>query len=106
MDSEIAWKDTFLAIAGSPLGNRMELCQGYLFPVRRNNITIGQNPTISLADDVAVNTEGPWEPEVAGLVYVTAFALDHCESVPGIIESVIRSSGGCQPRPWRKSKYN
>src|SRR6185503_4563080 len=68
------------------------------------NVSIVQNPTISLADDVAVTrrvlathsgpvilvghsyggaviTEAGNDPRVAGLVYITAFALDDGESV-------------------------
>jgi pimeloyl-ACP methyl ester carboxylesterase len=67
-------------------------------------VSIVQNPTISLADDVAITrrvlakhsgpvilvghsyggaviTEAGNDPKVAGLVYVTAFALDNGESV-------------------------
>src|SRR5712692_6307864 len=67
-------------------------------------VTIGQNPTISLADDVAftkraiaaqnrpvilvrhphggaVLTQAGHDPKVAGLVYLAAFALDKGESV-------------------------
>jgi pimeloyl-ACP methyl ester carboxylesterase len=73
-------------------------------------VTIVQNPTISLADDVAVTkrvlathdgpvilvghsyggaviTEAGNDPKVAGLVYITAFALDNGESVSSIIKS-------------------
>src|SRR5207244_8780440 len=72
-------------------------------------ITIIQNPTISLADDVAVTkrtiaaqngpvilvghsyggaviTEAGNDPKVAGLVYVTAFAPDKGESVSSLIK--------------------
>src|SRR5258706_2242948 len=72
-------------------------------------VTIVQNPTISLADDVAVtkraiaaqngpvilvrhsycgaviNSDGN-EPKVAGLVYIAAFALDKGESVSSLIK--------------------
>src|SRR6202140_986289 len=71
-------------------------------------VTIVQNPTISLADDVAVTkraiaaqngpvilvghsyggvgiTEGGTDPKVAGLVYITAFAPDKGESVSSLI---------------------
>jgi len=74
------------------------------------NITIVQNPTISLADDVAVNKEGHcragWpshpfghsyggvvvteagtDPKVVGLVYVAAFAPDRGESVETLIKN-------------------
>ncbi len=73
------------------------------------NVAIVQNPTISLAEDVAVtrrtiaNQDGPVilvghsyggaviteagnDPKVAGLVYVTAFALDAGESVASLIK--------------------
>jgi len=72
-------------------------------------VTIVQNPTISLADDVAftkraiaaqngavilvghsyggaVITEAGNDPKVAGLVYVAAFALDKGESVSALIK--------------------
>ncbi len=73
------------------------------------NVTIVQNPTVSLADDVAVTqralagqsgpvilvghsyggaviTEAGNDPKVAGLVYVAAFALDDGESVSSLIK--------------------
>lgn len=73
-------------------------------------VTIVQNPTISLADDVAVTKRaiaaqnGPVilvghsyggavisqagnDPKVAGLVYVTAFALDKGESVSSLLKN-------------------
>jgi pimeloyl-ACP methyl ester carboxylesterase len=73
------------------------------------SVTIVQNPTISLADDVAftkraiavqngpvilvghsyggaVITEAGNDPKVAGLVYITAFALDKGESVSSLIK--------------------
>jgi pimeloyl-ACP methyl ester carboxylesterase len=72
-------------------------------------VTIVQNPTISLADDVevtkraiaaqngpvilvghsyggAVITEAGNDPRVAGLVYIAAFALDKGESVSSLIK--------------------
>jgi len=72
-------------------------------------VTIVQNPTISLADDVAVTnraiavqngpvilvghsyggtviTEAGNDPKVAGLVYIAAFALDKGESVSLLIK--------------------
>jgi|SRR5579871_2140588 len=72
-------------------------------------VTIVQNPTISLADDVAftkraiavqngpvilvghsyggaVITEAGYDPQVAGLVYIAAFALDKGESVSALIK--------------------
>jgi pimeloyl-ACP methyl ester carboxylesterase len=73
------------------------------------NVSIVQNPTISLADDVAVAkrviathsgpvilvghsyggaviTEAGNDPKVTGLVYITAFALDNGESVSSLIK--------------------
>ena len=73
------------------------------------NVSVVQNPTISLADDVAVTkrvlathsgpvilvghsyggaviTEAGNDPKVAGLVYITAFALDNGESVSSLIK--------------------
>jgi len=72
-------------------------------------VSVVQNPTISLADDVAatkrvlathsgpvilvghsyegaVITEAGNDPKVAGLVYITAFALDNGESVSSLIK--------------------
>jgi len=72
-------------------------------------VSIVQNPTISLADDVAVTkrvlathddpailvghsyggaviTEAGNDPKVAGLVYIAAFALDNGESVSSLIK--------------------
>src|SRR6202162_465602 len=72
-------------------------------------VSIVQNPTISLADDVAVTkrvletqsgpvilvghsyggaviSEAGNDPKVAGLVYVAAFALDNGESVSSLIK--------------------
>ena len=74
------------------------------------NVSIVQNPTISLEDDVAVTkrvlaaqdgpailvghsyggaviTEAGNHPKVAGLVYITAFALDKGESVAALIKN-------------------
>jgi len=74
------------------------------------DVTIVQNPTISLADDVAVTkraiaaakgdvilvghsyggvvvTEAGNDPKVAGLVYITAFAADTGESVISVLKS-------------------
>src|SRR5712672_287134 len=74
------------------------------------NVSIVQNPTISLADDVAVTkrvlathkepailvghsyggaviTEVGNDPKVAGLVYITAFAPDKGESVSSLIQN-------------------
>jgi len=73
------------------------------------NVTIVQNPTVSLSDDVAVTkraltaqsgpailvghsyggaviTEAGTHPNVAGLVYITAFAPDKNESVATLIK--------------------
>jgi pimeloyl-ACP methyl ester carboxylesterase len=73
------------------------------------NVSIVQNPTLSLADDVAVTkrtlasqdgpvilvghsyggaviTEAGNDSKVAGLVYITAFALDKGESVAALIK--------------------
>src|SRR5258705_9513363 len=74
------------------------------------NVSIVQNPTISLADDVAVAkrvlathsgpvilvghsyggaviTEAGNDPKVAGLVYIAAFAPDKGESVSSLIQN-------------------
>ena len=74
------------------------------------NVSIVQNPTISLKDDVAVTkrvlaaqngpailvghsyggaviTEAGNDPKVAGLVYITAFAPDKGESVASLIKN-------------------
>jgi pimeloyl-ACP methyl ester carboxylesterase len=74
------------------------------------NVSIVQNPTISLEDDVAVTkrilaaqdgpailvghsyggaviTEAGNDPKVAGLVYITAFAPDKGESVSSLIKN-------------------
>jgi pimeloyl-ACP methyl ester carboxylesterase len=74
------------------------------------NVTVVQNPTSSLAEDVAVTkralvaqsgpailaghsyggvviTEAGNDPKVAGLVYIAAFAPDRGESVSSLIES-------------------
>ncbi|MCU1221225.1 MAG: putative signal peptide protein [Candidatus Angelobacter sp.] len=85
--------------------------EGVYKTLKRNGYTVAivQNPTISLADDVAVtkrtlaNQDGPVilvghsyggaviteagnDPKVAGLVYVAAFALDKSESVSSLIK--------------------
>lgn len=75
-------------------------------------VTIVQNPTVSLADDVAVTkraidaqngpvilvghsyggaviTEAGNDPKVAGLVYIAAFALDKSESVSSLIKNPV-----------------
>ncbi len=79
--------------------------------LKKNGYTVSvvQNPTLSLADDVAVTkrvlathsgpvilvghsyggaiiTEAGNDPKVAGLVYITAFALDNGESVSALIK--------------------
>jgi len=82
------------------------------------SVTIVQNPTITLQDDVAVTkraidaqngpvilvghsyggaviTEAGNDPKVAGLVYVAAFALDKGESVSTLIKSA--PAGAPQP---------
>lgn len=82
------------------------------------NVAVVQNPTISLADDVAVTkrtianqggpvilvghsyggaviTEAGNDPKVAGLVYVAAFAPDKGESVSSLIQTF--PQGGPQP---------
>jgi pimeloyl-ACP methyl ester carboxylesterase len=74
------------------------------------NVAIVQNPTVSLADDVAVTkrviaaqdgpvilvghsyggvviTEAGNDPKVAGLVYIAAFAPDRGESVQSLIQN-------------------
>src|SRR5260221_9871038 len=85
--------------------------EGVYKALKRNGYTVAivQNPTISLADDVAVtkrtiaNQDGPVilvghsyggaviteagnDPKVAGLVYIAAFALDKGESVSLLIK--------------------
>src|SRR5687768_3572393 len=82
------------------------------------NVAIVQNPTISLAGDVAatksvinaqtgpvilvghsyggvVITEAGNDPKVAGLVYIAAFAPDNGESVDALIKTF--PAGGPQP---------
>ena len=88
------------------------------------NVSIVQNPTTSLADDVAatrlvisqikgpvvlvghsyggaVITEAGNDPKVAGLVYITAFAPDKGESAHTLIKSAppwcARSRRSCRP---------
>ena len=76
------------------------------------NVSIVQNPTISLADDVAITnrtinaqdgpvvlvghsyggaviTEAGNNPKVAALAYITAFALDNGESVGGLLKDPV-----------------
>src|SRR5213592_1438184 len=78
----------------------------------RYTVSVVQNPTISLADDVAatkrviaaqdgpvilvghsyggaVITEAGNDPKVAGLVYITAFAPDRGESVSSLIKDPV-----------------
>lgn len=77
---------------------------------RGYHVTVVQNPTVSLADDVAVTrravaslqgpvilvghsyggvviTEAGNDPKVSGLVYVAAFAPDKAESVSSLIQN-------------------
>lgn len=86
--------------------------EGVYKSLRKNgyNVSIVQNPTLSLADDVAVTkrtlasqdgpailvghsyggaviTEAGNDPKVAGLVYITAFAPDKGESVATLIKN-------------------
>ena len=79
------------------------------------NVSIVQNPTLSLADDVAVTkrvlaaqngpvilvghsyggmvvTEAGTDPKVAGLVYIAAFAPDRGESVAALIKDPPRGA--------------
>ena len=85
--------------------------QGVYKALKKNGyaVTIVQNPTLSLADDVAVTkralaaqngpvilvghsyggvvvTEAGNDPKVAGLVYIAAFAPDKGESVAALIK--------------------
>ena len=87
------------------------------------NVSIVQNPTISLADDVAVTkrtlaaqngpailvghsyggvviTEAGNDPKVAGLVYIAAFAPDKGESVSALIKNP--PPGAPVPRSCRR----
>src|SRR5467141_3595267 len=86
--------------------------QGVYDTLKKDGYTVSivQNPTISLADDVAVTkrilaaqdgpailvghsyggvviTEAGNDPKVAGLVYITAFAPDKGESVSSLIQN-------------------
>src|SRR5260221_12985487 len=88
--------------------------QGVYKILKKNgyNVSIVQNPTISLKDDVAVThrtldaqdgpailvghsyggaviTEAGTHPKVAGLVYITAFAPDKGESVASLIANPV-----------------
>ena len=85
--------------------------EGVYMTLRKDgyNVSVVQNPTLSLADDVAVTkrvlaaqdgpailvghsyggaviTEAGNDPKVAGLVYITAFAPDKGESVATLIK--------------------
>src|SRR5437868_1291263 len=78
------------------------------------NVSIVQNPTLSLADDVAVTkrtlasqagpvilvghsyggaviTEAGNDPKVAGRVYITAFAPNNGEAVAALVEQTAKS---------------
>lgn len=104
----IAAKNIVLVHGGFVDGSGWE---GVYKALKRDGYTVAivQNPTISLADDVAVtkrtiaNQDGPVilvghsyggaviteagnDPKVAGLVYVAAFALDRGESVSSLIK--------------------
>jgi pimeloyl-ACP methyl ester carboxylesterase len=104
----IAAKNIVLVHGGFVDGSGWE---GVYKALKREGYTVAivQNPTISLADDVAVtkrtiaNQDGPVilvghsyggaviteagnDPKVAGLVYVAAFALDRGESVASLIK--------------------
>ena len=86
------------------------------------NVTIVQNPTTSLADDVAVTkralatqngpailvghsyggvvvTEAGNDPKVAGLVYIAAFAPDKGESVSSLITEPTAGRAGAADSP-------
>jgi len=106
--NRIAVKNIVLVHGGFVDGSGWE---GVYKALKREGFTVAivQNPTISLADDVAVtkrtiaNQDGPVilvghsyggaviteagnDPKVAGLVYVAAFALDRGESVASLIK--------------------
>ncbi len=108
MKDRIAVKNIVLVHGGFVDGSGWE---GVYKTLKRDGYTVAivQNPTISLADDVAVtrrtiaNQDGPVilvghsyggaviteagnDPKVAGLVYVAAFALDKGESVSSLIK--------------------
>ncbi len=108
MKDRIAVKNIVLVHGGFVDGSGWE---GVYKILKRDGYTVAivQNPTISLADDVAVtrrtiaNQDGPVilvghsyggaviteagnDPKVAGLVYVAAFALDKGESVSSLIK--------------------
>src|SRR4026207_1672781 len=96
--------------------------QGVYDTLKKDGYTVSivQNPTISLADDVAVTkrilaaqdapailvghsyggvviTEAGTDPKVAGLVYIAAFAPDKGESVPSLIPNP--PPGAAAPAP-------
>jgi len=107
--NRIAVKNIVLVHGGFVDGSGWE---GVYKTLKRDGYTVAivQNPTISLADDVAVtkrtiaNQDGPvilvghsyggaviteagTDPKVAGLVYVAAFAPDKGESVSSLIKN-------------------
>jgi len=117
MQSSVALKNIVLVHGGFVDGSGW---QGLYKILKRDGYTVAvvQNPTTSLADDVAVtkrtiaNQDGPVilvghsyggaviteagnDPKVAGLVYVAAFAPDKGESVSSLIMDF--SQGGPQP---------
>src|SRR2546423_13051469 len=86
------------------------------------NVIVVQNPTLSLADDVAVTkraiasqggpvllvghsyggvviTEAGTDPKVAGLVYIAAFAPDKGESVSSLIKDPPPGRRALRSRP-------
>lgn len=98
--------------------------EGVYRSLRKENfpVTVVQNPTISLADDVqatrrilasqngpvilvghsyggAVITEAGNDPKVVGLVYVAAWVPDKGESVSSLIEKLINSAPPGGPVP-------
>jgi pimeloyl-ACP methyl ester carboxylesterase len=98
--------------------------EGVYRSLRKENfpVTVVQNPTISLADDVqatrrtlatqngpvilvghsyggAVITEAGNDPKVVGLVYVAAWVPDKGESVSSLIEKLINSAPAGGPVP-------
>src|SRR5436853_3481899 len=108
MAENVAAKTVVLVHGGFVDGSGWE---GVYNILRKDGYTVAvvQNPTISLADDVAVTkrvidaqtgpvvlvghsyggaviTEAGNDPKVAGLVYVTAFAPDKGESVSSLIK--------------------
>jgi pimeloyl-ACP methyl ester carboxylesterase len=96
--------------------------QGVYDTLKKDGYTVSivQNPTISLADDVAVTkralaaqdgpailvghsyggvviTEAGNDPKVAGLVYIAAFAPDTGESIDSLLKNPL---AGTQTRVW------